>query len=486
MRRLCAARLARPLPYDRSAVTPGIVHLGVGAFARAHLATYVDTILSADPSWGIIGASLRSSNTREALAPQEFLYTLAERSAAGTTTRVIGSLLTVFNAVTQRQELLGAMSDPRVRVVSLTVTEKGYCHDPATGRLDCNHPDIINDVAHPETPMSAPGLIARALELRRDAGIAPFTVLSCDNLPANGVTTAQIVSDFAALRSPSLSDFIRSEVAFPSCMIDRIVPATTKADRELVTEATGLYDAWPVVTEPFTQWVIEDNFPTGRPSLETVGVEFTADVRPFELMKLRMLNGSHSTLAYLGYLAGCEFVSDTVADPVFRRLIHDLMTDEVMATLPRGLGDLPRYRDALMERFANPALKHRTWQIAMDGSQKLPQRLLGTVRDRLARGLPIVRLALGIAAWMRYVSGIDEHGRRIDVRDPLAARLRQIGDAGAGDPSQLASGFLRVSEIFGEDLQSNPQVLDAVTNHLASLLTKGARITARELTPQHS
>jgi fructuronate reductase len=480
--RLCSSRIPVPLPYDRSVVTPGIVHLGVGAFARAHLAVYVESVLGTDPSWGIVGASLRSPDTKQALEPQDFLYNLVICSAAATTTRVIGSLLSVLDARRQRMELVKAMTDPRVRIVSLTVTEKGYCHDPATGKLDRSHPDIINDIANPEAPVSAPGLIVRALELRRSAGVLPFTVLSCDNLPANGATTARIVSEFTALRLPTLSDYIRNEVAFPSCMVDRIVPATTAADRSFVTDSTGLYDAWPVVTEPFTQWVIEDHFPAGRPDFDAAGAEFVADVRPFEMMKLRMLNGSHSTIAYLGYLAGYEFVSEAIADPNFRDFIRDLMTNEVVATLPDGLGNLRRYRDALLERFANPALKHRNWQIAMDGSQKLPQRLLGTIRDRLSRGLPVVRLSLGVAAWMRYVSGVDEHGRPIDVRDPLATRLRQITDFSGGDVAQLVGGLLRVSEVFGEDLHSNVSFVEAVTGHLASLLSSGARETVRRLT----
>ncbi len=371
------------LSYDRSKVTPGMVHLGVGAFHRAHVAVYVDAILSLDPSWGIIGASLRRPDTRLALLEQDFLYMLVVRNAKGTESRVIGSLLDVLDANTQRHELLKFMADPCIRIVSLTVTEKGYCHDPATGKLDLAHPDVIHDLANPDAPVSAPGLIVRALELRKGAGIPPFTVLSCDNLPANGQTTARIVTDLAALRDSELGAHIRDNVSFPSTMIDRIVPATTEEDRRQVNSGTGLQDAWPVITEPFTQWVVEDRFTMGRPALEKAGVEFVGDVAPFELMKLRMLNGSHSTLAYLGYLAGCTYVSEAISDPGFRALIHGLMTEEVMATLPMEKSVLADYRDALLERFSNPALKHRTWQIAMDGSQKLPQRLLGTIRDRL-------------------------------------------------------------------------------------------------------
>jgi fructuronate reductase len=469
------------LPYDRASITPGIVHLGIGAFHRAHVAAYVDDVLRTDPTWGIIGASLRRPDTREALAPQDFLYTLVVRSGSGMTTRVIGSLLDVLDATAQRAELIAAMADPRIRIVSLTVTEKGYCHDPATGTLDPHHPDIRHDLAHPEAPVSAPGLIVRALELRKAAGITPFTVLCCDNLPANGATTARVVTGFAALRDERLAHDIASEVAFPSTMVDRIVPATTEADRRLVFEATGVMDVWPVVTEPFTQWVIEDRFPTGRPPLEIAGVQLVTDVRPFELMKLRMLNGSHSLIAYLGYLGGYAHVNEAIGDPALRTFIHDFMTDEVMSTLPMDAFNLAVYRDALLDRFRNPALLHRTWQIAMDGSQKLPQRLLGTIRDRLAQGLPTTRAALGVAAWMRYVAGVDEQGREIDVRDPLATRLRRIADAAGSAAGHLVDGLLRVTEVFGDDLSRNQSFRALLISHLTSLFQRGALETVRDL-----
>jgi fructuronate reductase len=473
--------LSARLSYDRRRVTPGVVHLGVGAFCRAHVAAYIDEVLETDPSWGIVGASLRRADTKNALDPQSFLYTLAILSGAGMTTRAIGSLLDVLDAGTQRAQLISAMVDPRIRIVTLTVTEKGYCHDPATGELDPRHPDILNDIAEPAAPVSAPGLIVRAIELRRAAGVAPFTVLSCDNLPANGETTARIVAGFAALRSEAIAEHIRRNVAFPSTMVDRIVPATTAADRKLVLEATGLDDAWPVMTEPFTQWVVEDRFPTGRPSLENVGAQLVDDVRPYEVMKLRVLNGAHSTLAYLGYLAGYELVSDAIADQELRTLISDLMTREAIETLPDGLGDLHAYAHEILQRFANPALRHRTWQICMDGSQKLPQRLLGTVRDRLAVGLAITRSALGVAAWMRYVTGVDERGGLIDVRDPLASRLRMIADKAAGRPAALVDGLLGVTEIFSVDLKTNGAFRRLVTDHLASLFQFGAAETVRRV-----
>lgn len=481
MKRLSMATAAGLLPYDRSKVTAGMVHLGVGAFHRAHIAAYVDSVLSRDPGWGIIGVSLRRPDTRAALLDQDFLYTLAIRSAEGTKTRVIGSLFDVLDANTQRHEVLAAMADPGVRIVSLTVTEKGYCHDPATGELDATHPDVKHDLDHPESPVSAPGLIVRALEVRKAKGIPPFTVLSCDNLPANGHTTQRIVTRFASLRDAELGNFIREHVAFPSTMVDRIVPATTDDDRKDVTSLTGLDDAWPVVTEPFHQWVVEDHFTQGRPALETAGVEFVKDVAPFELMKLRMLNGSHSTLAYLGYLAGHQYVSEAIAQPAFRSLISALMTEDVMPTLPMDRLSLEHYRDALLDRFSNPALRHRTWQIAMDGSQKLPQRLLGTIRDRLKDGHSVTRISLGVAAWMRYVTGIDEQGHPIDVRDPLATRLRGIADAAGKDPARLVDGLLNVREIFGDDLPASAPFRAALHAHVQSLFATGSRRTVENI-----
>jgi fructuronate reductase len=471
--------------YDRARVTPGIVHLGIGAFCRAHIAFYVDEVLKVDPSWGIIGASLRRSATRDALAAQDFLYTLVVRSAGATETRVIGSVLNIFDAATQRDALLAAMADPQIRIVSLTITEKGYCHDPATGELDPVHPDIAHDLTHPDAPTSAPGLIVCALKRRFEAGVDPFTVLCCDNLPANGETTARVVRQFAALIDPMLSRRIAREVAFPSTMVDRIVPATTDEDRKFVFETAGFLDAWPVMTEPFTQWVIEDRFSNGRPPFERFGAQLVSDVRPFETMKLRMLNGSHSILAYLGYLAGYEFISDAIADPALHALIHDFMTHEVPSTLSQGRDELAAYRDALLARFLNPALRHRAWQIAMDGSQKLPQRLLGTIRHRLAEKAPFPRAALGVAAWMRYVSGTDEQGRPIDVRDPMADRLRFPVNS-AISPDQLADRVLRIRDIFGDDLPRSEPFRAEVVSQLTSLVERGALETVRRLNAQYS
>ncbi|HEX2020209.1 MAG TPA: mannitol dehydrogenase family protein [Aurantimonas sp.] len=472
--------------YDPRSTTTGIVHLGIGAFHRAHQAVYLDDILADDPQWAITGASLRRADMRDALAPQDNLFTVVVRSGEATKLRVVGSLKAIHVGPEDPEALLAAMCDPAVRIVSLTVTEKGYCHDPATGDLDPAHPDIAADLARPQAPTSAPGLLAEALRRRRDAGIVPFTVMPCDNLPANGPTVRRIVAQYAALIDGGLARFIENDVAFAGTMVDRIVPATSDADIADISAQIGLADAWPVVTEPFTQWVIEDRFPTGRPDFAAVGAEMVADVEPFERMKLRMLNGSHSTLAYLGYLAGYETVAQTVSDPAFAGLIRGLMSEEVMPTLEVPGADLGAYRDALLQRFANPALKHRTWQIAMDGSQKLPQRLLGTVRDRLAAGAPINRLALGVAAWMRYATGVDEKGAAIDVKDPMAGRLKALGDAAGRDPGTLARAYLGIEEIFGRDLADHQGFVRPVVAALASLLDRGAAATVSETGSGHA
>ncbi len=469
------------LGYDRSAVRPGVVHIGIGAFFRAHGAVYLDDILARDPRWGVIGVSMRRPDTGDALAPQDFCYAVAVRDGAGTACRTIGSVLDIIDATASPERVMAALTDPSIRIVSLTVTEKGYCHDPGTGALDPAHADIRHDLAAPDKPVSVPGLIARAIDLRRLAGTPPFTVLCCDNLPENGKTAKAVVTGFAALCDPQLAAYIRESVPFPCTMVDRIVPATTDEDRALVREMTGKEDAWPVVTEPFTQWVIEDEFASGRPDYVAAGAQMVGDVAAYELMKLRMLNGSHSTLAYLGYLAGYETVSAAMADADMARLIREMMLHEIIPTLPFPPTEMAGYAGQLIARFANPALKHRTWQIAMDGSQKLPQRLLGTIRDRLATDQPVTRLALGVAAWMRYATGEDERGRPIDVRDPLAQRLRQIYQKTGPDAAALADAYLGLREVFDADLATDASFRAVLSRHLGSLFEIGALATLKRL-----
>lgn len=432
------AAVARPR-YDRAAMTPGIVHLGIGAFHRAHQAVMTEAAIEAGGrDWGILGASLRSAETRDALAPQDGLYAVAVREPAGERLQVVGSVLGTFVAPEDPGALLAAMADPRIRIVSLTVTEKGYCHDPATGELVAAHPDIVHDLVHPHAPRSAVGFVVAALAERRRDGTSPFAVLCCDNLPSNGATVRKVVAGFADMLDPALGAHVRSDVAFPSTMVDRIVPATADEDRARISSALGLVDAWPVVTEPFTQWVIEDHFPAGRPAWERGGAEFVGSVAPYEAMKLRMLNGAHSSLAYLGALAGHETVADAANDPRFVAFLQRFWA-EVAPSLQTAPGlDAGAYARRLLERFQNRAIRHRLLQIAMDGSQKLPQRLLGTIRDNRAAGQPIGELALGVAAFLRFMAT-----RQPDVRDPLAALFAERAGAGG------AEAMLGIGQVFG-------------------------------------
>jgi len=480
MDRLCSATLSR-LPagvarpgYDRGAVQPGIVHLGVGAFHRAHQAAYTDAVLAAgDLHWGITAASLRSPATRDALAPQDGLYALNLRGEADRLA-VIGSIGRVLAAPDDPAALLDAFCAPTVAIVSLTVTEKAYCRNPASGALDEAHPDVLHDLAHPHTPRSALGWLAAAIARRRTEGLPPFTVLCCDNLPANGHTLHRLLARFAQLRSPGLGAFVENEVACPDTMVDRIVPATTAEDRARVAAALGLRDAWPVIAEPFSQWVIADRFSAGRPAWEDAGVMLVADVAPFEAMKLRLLNASHSALAYLGLSAGVETVADAMRDPDLAGFAARVMDDAVPTlAVPPGT-DVGGYKRALLERFRNPALRHRTAQIATDGSQKLPQRVLDTMRDRLALGLPIDAHALVVAGWMRYVTGVDEHGQRLDVHDPAAPDLAAAVQAAGPVADRLAPALLDMRPVFGA-LGQDPRVRAAVTAALARLYALGAR-----------
>ena len=457
--------------YNRSKVAIGIVHLGIGAFHRAHQAVYTEECLECgDLSWGILGVSLRSRDTRDALGPQEGLYTVAARSSSKTDFRVIGSVVGLMVAPEDPEALVEAMAQESIKIVSLTVTEKGYCIDPLTGRLNETHPDILHDIANSHRPRSAPGFIVAALRLRRERGLAPFTVLSCDNLPANGAKLHAIIVRLASIIDPSLGTYIDKHVAFPSTMVDRIVPQTTDEDRAFFAQALGLNDAWPIITEQFTQWVIEDNFPQGRPDWAAVGAELVEDVAPYEAMKLRLLNGAHSMLAYLGSLKGHVTVAEAMADPELGAFIAAFMVEDVTPTLdvPKG-ADIAAYRDALLERFRNNSLKHRLSQIASDSTQKIPQRFLGTARDRLAMGLPLGRLAMGVAGFIHYAGGKDNRGRALELKDPLADELLYRLANATPDADAQVDAVLSMDKVFGSELPKNPAFRDSVIDAYKSI-----------------
>ena len=486
--RLSLATLAR-LPstvarpgYDPASVPVGILHLGLGAFHRAHQAVYTDDILGAEPRWGICGVSLKTPRAVSPLAAQDGLYTLLTRTSDGTSARVIGALRETLFAAAARSQLIARFADPRITIVTATVTEKGYCHDPATGRLNEGHPEIAHDLAHPEAPESAIGILVAGMAARKTANAAPLTFVCCDNLPHNGRTVEALVHAFAARRGSALAAWIADHVAFPSTMVDRIVPATTNADLADAERLTGMHDEAAVTAEVFGQWVIEDRFSAARPRWEDAGAQFVADVAPFETMKLRLLNGSHSTLAYFGFLAGHETIWQASADPLLARLVERQMVEEIIPTLvaPPGI-DLSAYCAQLMERFRNRALPHRTQQIAMDGSQKLPQRLLGTVRDRIATAARFHHLALATAGWIRYASGTDERGREIAVSDPMAATFARTVAAAENDPARIAAGFLDLAPVFG-DLVAHAGFRELVSRNVVDLFRNGVQRTlARHL-----
>ncbi|MET0270825.1 MAG: mannitol dehydrogenase family protein [Sphingomonas sp.] len=456
------AAVARPA-YDRTAVRTGVVHLGIGAFHRAHQAVvFDDALATGDRRWGITGVSLRSAAVRDQLAPQDGLYTLVERDGDAERLRLIGAVRAVLVAPEDPAAVVAALASPDAHIVTLTVTEKGYRLDPATGALMTDDADVAADLADLSAPRTAPGFIVAGLAARRAAGLPPFTAISCDNLPHNGARLRAAVLAMAAAHDPALHDWIAAEGAFPATMVDRIVPATTDADIDALAARIGLEDRAMAKTEPFLQWVIEDRFCGPRPDFAALGVQLTNAVGPWEEAKLRLLNGAHSAIAYLGGLAGLEFVHQVVALPAARAFVERLW-DEAAATLdpPAGL-DIAPYRRALMARFDNSALGHRTRQIAMDGSQKLPQRLLAPIAARLATGRSIDALALAVAGWMRWQGGVDDAGQGFVVDDPMAAETAAALD-GALSPRERVARLLALDRIFPPSLAGDA--------HLAALLT---------------
>lgn len=481
--KLLTAKATLPT-YDRSKLVSRIVHLGFGAFHRAHQAVYADILAAEHGSdWGYTEVNLIGGEQQIAdLNHQDNLYTVAEMSADAWTARVVGVVKEALHAqVDGLETVLAKMCEPQVAIVSLTITEKGYCHSPATGQLMLDHPFIAADLQNPHQPKSAPGVVVEALARRKAAGLPAFSVMSCDNMPENGHVMRNVVCAYARAVDADLADWIESHVTFPSTMVDRIVPAVTPETLDKIEQLTGVRDPAGVACEPFRQWVIEDNFVAGRPAWEKAGAELVSDVIPFEEMKLRMLNGSHSFLAYLGYLAGYQHINDCMGDENYRRAAHDLMLKEQAPTLKVQNVDLARYADLLIARYTNPALRHRTWQIAMDGSQKLPQRMLDSVRWHLADSSSFTLLALGVAGWMRYVGGVDEQGNAIEVCDPLLPVI-QAAVAQSEEGESRVKALLAIEAIFGKDLPLNGQFVDQVINAYLSLLSKGAKATVAEYT----
>ncbi|GAA0483684.1 mannitol dehydrogenase family protein [Parasphingorhabdus litoris] len=466
--------------YDRSQ-SAGVVHLGVGAFHRAHQALYFDQLMTnGAEGWMICGASLRSATVPQQLDPQDSLYTAVVRSDHSEKRLIVGSISDVIFAPDNPQSLVAAIAAPQTALVTLTITEKGYLIDPASGALIRKDPHLAADLSSLDRPRTALGFIVAGLSRRYEEGLGPVTILSCDNLPDNGKRTRSAVLAFASEVDADLADWIKREVSFPSSMVDRIVPATTSDDIAALTESAGYRDEAMVKTEDFTQWVIEDNFCAARPALETTGVQMTDNVAGWEMAKLRLLNGAHSMLAYLGALAGHDFVHQAMAAPGFPELLSALW-DEAEETLPEVDGlDTAIYRTDLDARFRNAALQHRTVQIAMDGSQKLPQRLLGSISDRQESAQTSPALTLSVAAWIRWQFGVDEAGKRYTVDDPLANRTAQAIAAGNDDPQAIVRAMLNIEQIFGTGLPQSDEFPNSVTQHLTSLMEKGAASVVRD------
>ena len=464
--------------YDRGLVTPGVVHVGVGGFHRAHQAMYLDLLMNQGTAldWGICGVGVMPADRRmqQVLDAQDGLYTLVIKHPDGTyQPRVVGSIVAYRYAPDDPEAVIRAMTTEDIRIVSLTITEGGYNIDDATGDFDLANSDVRADLEPGATPRTAFGLITEALRRRRALGLPPFTVMSCDNLQGNGQLAKRMFTTFARLREEELGGWIEREVSFPNSMVDRITPETTDADRAEVRERFGIDDRWPVVCEPFTQWVLEDSFPAGRPPYERAGVQLVDHVEPYELMKLRLLNASHQALGYLGYLAGYRLVHDAAQDPVFQDFLLGYMDEEATPTLPAVPGvDLTAYKRTLIERFSNPQIRDTIARLCAQSSDRIPKWLLPVVRQQLATGGEIRRSAAVVAGWARYAEGIDENGEPIEVVDRLRDTLMERARRQRTEPD----AFITNRAVFG-DLAENRRFRAAYLAALASLHQRGARAT---------
>jgi mannitol-1-phosphate/altronate dehydrogenase len=459
--------------YDRNALTPAVVHFSVGGFHRAHQLLYFDDVAERRISreWGVVGVGLRSRDMKDALAPQDHLYTVVQRSPDGEHARVVGVMIDYHFAPDDPAVVLDLLSDERTRMVSMTITDCGYRVDLATGTFDGDDPDIRHDLWEPARPRTVFGFLVEALDRRRRAGIPPFTVVSCDNMSRNGEVARSAVVGFARLRNAALADWIAASVAFPSSMVDRITPHTTDEEREAVARRFGVDDRWPVITEPFSQWVIEDDFSNGRPPLDQVGVRFVPDIAGYELVKTRLLNASHSALGYLGSLAGHRSIDRVMADPLLAEYVTRLMDDEVTPLLvaPDGV-DLERYKRSLRRRFANPAITDQLSRLCRRGSTKMPHHLLPSLHQARAEGRPHALLTLAVAGWFLHLRGVGPEIGRVPVEDARAEELQALAAEGGPDPRPL----LAERSIFGDLVDHRGFVRD-LTVAMAALEHEGVR-----------
>ena len=459
--------------YDRSKLTPGIVHIGVGNFHRAHQAVYLDRLFNKglDHDWALVGAGIKSYDNamRERLKDQDWLTTVVELDPDGFSARAVGSMIDF--AEISPDTLIATLIKPEIRIVSLTITEGGYYVDAKTGGFDAEHTEIVADIGNPGSPRTVFGILITALALRKDNGIPPFTILSCDNLPENGKIARQTVLGLANRMVPDIAGWIEDNVAFPNSIVDCITPATSDREREMVTEKFGIIDQAPVACEPFRQWVMEDHFPTGRPRLEEVGVEFVKDVAPYELMKLRILNGGHAAIAYPSALLGHHFVHDAMADPDIAAWLKRLIGTEVVPLVPAIPGiDFNAYLEKCSERFANPAVGDTIPRLCLDGSNRQPKFIIPSITDALHSGRSINGLALEVAFWCRYCAMTAEPGSQVELQD----ERREILQAAATAARENPMAFLELEEIFG-DLGQNKVFAEAFAEHLSRIWKLGVR-----------
>lgn len=461
--------------YDPAGLKPGIVHFGVGNFHRAHQAVYLDDLfgLGEDHDWALVGAGVRLSDDamRDTLKAQDWLTTVVEQEADYAGARITASMVDYVTISTDegRRALMAYLAAPQTRIVSMTITEGGYYIDPASQQFDAAHPEIVDDGAHPDRPKTVFGLIVQALKLRRAAGVKPFTVMSCDNIPGNGHVAEDAVAGLARLSDPEFADWISANVAFPNSMVDRITPATGAREREIAARDFGVEDGWPVFCEGFKQWVVEDNFPTGRPALEKVGVTFTDQVDAYELMKIRILNGGHAAIAYPGGLLDIHFVHEAMQHPLIRRYLEKLTKEEIIPEVPPVPDtDLEDYRVLIDRRFANPRIGDTIRRLCLDGSNRQPKFILPTAADRLAKGRPVTGLALVSAFWCRYCHGTADSGAVIEPNDPSWDRLVKQAALAKDNPA----AWLAMEDIFGA-LASNPAYVTAFSSALLRIWQDG-------------
>lgn len=472
--------------YSREGLKEGIVHIGVGGFHRAHLAVYIDNLLGANAGdareWAICGVGLKpfDAGMRDALVPQDGLYTTIERSADGSRARVIGSINSFLYAPDSVDAVISKMAHPDTKIVSMTITESGYYYNENTHELHSEDADIVADL---KSDLSAPkttyGYLFAALERRKNAGLKPFTVLSCDNMQKNGTITRNMLLSFARLRDPSVADWIAEHGAFPNSMVDRITPRTAEADKADLAARFGIQDDWPVVTEPFMQWVVEDVFANGRPAFDKVGVQVVKnvhEVEKFECHKLRLLNASHTAMSYMAYLAGFEYVHNVIENPVFNKFLYNMMHEEVRPLLPEIEGvSIDDYINMLMHRFSNPTIMDQITRLTLNGSGKLPQFIMPSIAEQIwdSGEHNFKRLTLAVASWFRYLDGVDEQGKPIHIDDPMAERLQKLARQGGTDPSPL----LGIKSLFGDDLRGDKLFVEELGKALKSLHEEGAMAT---------